>query len=117
MRQFNELSASGFGIVIDDIGTGFASLNQLNRFPISKLKIDRAFVDNLVSDSRDQVIVDTVVRLASGLNVRLVAEGVETRAQLEVLNSLGCESFQGYLFSRPLSSVAFAEKYLSTVKD
>lgn len=94
------LTHMGIQISIDDFGTGYSSLRYLQRLPISELKIDRSFVDDLPDDEGDATIVRMIVAMARQLGLRLVAEGVETRSQVEWLQSVGCESMQGWHFSR-----------------
>lgn len=99
LRRLKEL---GLSLAIDDFGTGYSSLAFLRRFPVDILKVDRTFVDGLGPDPEDSAIVAAVVSLAATLELRTIAEGVETIQQLELLRELGCESAQGFLFSRPL---------------
>ncbi len=99
----------GIGCAIDDFGTGYSSLSELKRFPIHKLKIDRSFVMDVISDPNDAAIVDAIVAMAKALRLTVVAEGVEHRAHLEFLRSLGCHQMQGYFFSRPLSAEKMGE--------
>jgi diguanylate cyclase (GGDEF)-like protein/PAS domain S-box-containing protein len=98
----------GVGIALDDFGTGYSSLSYLKRFPIDSLKIDRSFVSDLATDASDAAIVTTVIGMARNLNLRVVAEGVETEEQLEFLRRHDCDEFQGYLTSRPVDAAAFA---------
>jgi EAL domain-containing protein (putative c-di-GMP-specific phosphodiesterase class I) len=96
------LASLGVGLLLDDFGTGASSLARLKRFPVDTLKIDRAFITGLGGGSEaDDAIVAAVVALAGKLNLRVVAEGVETPEQLDVLRELGCDCIQGYLVSRP----------------
>ena len=102
----HELKRLGVCIVIDDFGIGHSSLNYLKRFPIDGLKIDRAFVQDMMSDTSDAGIVSAVIAMAQALNLRVTAEGVETEQQLAFLESRGCSSIQGYLLSRPVTAEA-----------
>ncbi len=108
-RSLQELRTLGVRIGLDDFGTGFSSLAYLKRFPISFLKIDRSFVDGLGTDENDSAIVRATIALAHGLNLRVVAEGVETEDQLTQLGSLNCDLVQGYLFSKPVDAEQFGK--------
>lgn len=96
------IQACGIQISVDDFGTGYSSLAYLNRLPINTLKIDRSFVSQMTQDSKDFDIVKTIITLAHTLEIDVVAEGIETQAQLNLLRSLSCEYGQGYFFSKPL---------------
>jgi diguanylate cyclase (GGDEF)-like protein len=102
-----QLSAMGVLVSVDDFGTGYSSMSYLRRFPIDKLKIDRVFIDEIVSRPEDASIVRAIVLLAHSLRLKVVAEGVETPAQLDFLKSTGCDEYQGYHFSRPLPAAEF----------
>ncbi len=97
-----QLKALGVGLDIDDFGTGYSSLSRLQRLPVDTLKIDRAFVSRVDSDQDTYEIVRIIVMLAHNLGLTVVAEGVETLAQLDLIRKVGCERAQGYLFSRPV---------------
>jgi diguanylate cyclase (GGDEF)-like protein len=102
VRTLNELNAMGLKLSIDDFGTGYSSLAYLKRFPIDSVKIDRSFVKGLPADAEDAAIVQSVMALARSLDLRVVAEGVETMEQREHLRAAGCDEMQGYLASKPL---------------
>jgi diguanylate cyclase (GGDEF)-like protein len=103
------LSQMGVHISIDDFGTGYSSLSYLRRFPLDKLKIDRSFVRDLMSSRDDASIVKAIISLAHNLRLRVVAEGVETREQLEFLRDLGCDQYQGYYCSPAVPPAKFVE--------
>lgn len=106
IRVLNQLKALGVLLSIDDFGTGFSSLSYLQRFPIDILKIDRSFVSQIEAGSDGLQIVSTIISLAENLGMAVVAEGVETQAQMAQLQLLGCEYCQGYFFSRPVAAAA-----------
>lgn len=103
----NELAAMGFALALDDFGTGYSSLAYLKKFPISTLKIDRAFVIGIPADENDCAIAQAIVTMGKQLRQEIVAEGVETREQMRFLRDLGCDQLQGYLFSPPVTAEAF----------
>ncbi|NNG24795.1 bifunctional diguanylate cyclase/phosphodiesterase [Telluria aromaticivorans] len=100
----HDIRALGVDLAIDDFGTGYSSLAYLKRFPVSRLKVDRAFVRDLDRDEDSAAIALSIINLARGLKLKVVAEGVETQAQLDVLRGMACDEYQGFLFSRPLES-------------
>ncbi|MEI7025117.1 EAL domain-containing protein [Paenibacillus sp. y28] len=99
-----ELSEIGIRISLDDFGTGYSSLSYLKTFPIHKLKIDRSFITDISLNENDQAIVATIISMAQHLNLDVVAEGIETKAQLDILTEKECREIQGYYFSQPLSA-------------
>jgi predicted signal transduction protein with EAL and GGDEF domain len=104
LQQLGHIRDLGVEIGLDDFGTGYASLTHLRRLPLSFVKIDQSFVQRLETDQEDERIVAAVVDLAANLGLRSIAEGVETKDQLDCLRKLGCDQAQGYLFARPLPS-------------
>jgi PAS domain S-box-containing protein len=102
------LKALGIRLAIDDFGTGYSNLNYLKRFPVDKLKLDKSFVDDILVDADDLAISRAVIAMAHGLRLTVVAEGVESAGQLDLLAELGCDVVQGYYFSRPVAPEAFA---------
>ncbi|URI11750.1 bifunctional diguanylate cyclase/phosphodiesterase [Aquincola tertiaricarbonis] len=100
----DQLAAAGVPLSIDDFGTGYSSLGYLRRLPVSELKIDRSFVLDLATSGDACAIVDAVIRMAHALGLTVVAEGVETEAQRRLLNRLGCDQLQGYLYAKPMSA-------------
>ncbi|TVO77804.1 EAL domain-containing protein [Sedimenticola selenatireducens] len=108
-QVLEECHRLGLSIAIDDFGTGYSSLEYLKQLPVNKLKIDRTFIKDLEASTRTQAIVGSVVHLAQGLEMQVVAEGVETPGQLKLLREFDCGYLQGYLFSRPVSAEVAAE--------
>jgi diguanylate cyclase len=102
IQVLSALRECGMAIAVDDFGTGLSSLAYLKRLPIDKFKIDRSFVKELPHQGDDVAIVTAVISMASALGLQVVAEGVETDAQRELLTRLGCDHGQGYFFSRPV---------------
>ncbi len=102
IETLHQLRDFGFSIAIDDFGTGYSSLSYLKKFPITTLKIDQSFIQEIHKDADDRAIVQAVISLAHSLRLKVVAEGIEEKEQLEVLKEQGCDIIQGYFFSRPL---------------
>src|SRR5207253_645704 len=113
LRRIGEL---GVRFAIDDFGTGYSSLAYLRELPIDKLKIDRLFLHAIETNAADQAIVRTIASLAQAVGVGVAAEGLESAAQLDCLLSLGCEQWQGHLFSAPLDAQAFAALFSSALR-
>lgn len=101
------LGAMGISFSLDDFGTGYSSISYLKRLPVSNLKIDRTFVRDITFDGNDRVLVETIVTMAHMLDVYVIAEGVETREQEQILLACGCDCYQGFLFSRPVPASEF----------
>ncbi|HYV10860.1 MAG TPA: EAL domain-containing protein [Pyrinomonadaceae bacterium] len=109
IEKLHELKLMGISVAIDDFGTGYSSLNYLKRFPIDTLKIDKTFVSDVCKDPHDTAIVRAIINLGHALDLTVVAEGVETKEQLQYLSALECDVVQGFLFSKALSAKAFEE--------
>jgi diguanylate cyclase (GGDEF)-like protein len=107
MNMLRTLKQLGIRLAIDDFGTGYSALAYLKRLPVDVLKIDQSFVRALTTDPSDAIITETVIRMAQGLNLTTIAEGVETREQLHLLLSYGCARMQGYLFGKPVPPDVF----------
>ncbi len=108
-RSLAALKEYGFALAVDDFGTGYCSLNYLKRFPLDTLKVDRAFVNDITADTDDAAIVRAIIGLGHNLDLKIVAEGVETFEQLEFLRATGCDLVQGYLMSRAIEARSFAQ--------
>jgi diguanylate cyclase (GGDEF)-like protein len=106
VTTMDQLCALGFSLSIDDFGTGYSSLSQLKRCPIRLLKIDRSFITDVTRDASDQAITGAIIALSHKLGIKVLAEGVETEDQLELLRQSGCDAIQGYLLSKPLPAFA-----------
>jgi predicted signal transduction protein with EAL and GGDEF domain len=115
LHVLRRLKALGIRIAMDDFGTGYSSLNYLQSFPFDKLKIDRSFIQNVDHNAHSRAIVRAVVGLGHALKLPVVAEGVETEAQLNVLRTEACEQVQGYLTGRPQPISAFADMLYADV--
>ena len=108
VATLDALDQMGVRLSIDDFGTGYSSLSYLKRFPIDTLKVDRSFVRDIPGDADDMLITTGIIGLAHSLGIQVVAEGVETSAQLSFLRAQNCDAMQGYYFSKPLPAPAFA---------
>ena len=113
MEVLNTLHREGISISLDDFGTGYSSLSYLKDFPIDYLKIDKAFIDDF-DHERGRIFIETIVKMGQTLNMKVIAEGVETQEQLEYLKSIACDQYQGYLCSRPMNVKDFEDFYLKS---
>ena len=109
IKIMTDLRDKGMHLAIDDFGTGYASLAQLKNFPINTLKIDKAFIDDITTVEQDANVVKAILSLAENLHLNTVAEGVEHSEQVELLQLMGCESIQGYIYSRAVTESEFAD--------
>jgi EAL domain-containing protein (putative c-di-GMP-specific phosphodiesterase class I) len=109
IEKLHELKLMGIKVAVDDFGTGYSSLNYLKRFPIDTLKIDKTFVSDVCRDPHDTAIVRAIINLGHALDLTVIAEGVETKEQLQYLSALECDVVQGFLFSKALPATAFEE--------
>src|SRR5690606_42131767 len=105
-RLLRAISQLGIGIAIDDFGTGHSSLAKLKTFPLNTLKIDKSFIRGIETDEEDRVLTETIIRMGKSLGLEVVAEGVETAGQLQLLAAQGCDVVQGYYFSKPFPAAA-----------
>lgn len=106
-KWIESLRAEGLRVYLDDFGTGYSSLSYLKRFPLDTVKIDKSFIHDMAEDNSDRALVEAIVTMARSLDLRVVAEGIETQAQLDILRSMGCGYGQGYFFSRPARADEF----------
>lgn len=111
LPQLEAIRATGVQLAFDDFGTGYASLNVLNRYPITRIKIDRSFIEEIVDPDRDYPVVSTLIDLSRRLGLKIIAEGVETGVQKSFLAAAGCQEGQGYLFGRPVPADVFEDKF------
>jgi EAL domain-containing protein (putative c-di-GMP-specific phosphodiesterase class I) len=107
IAKMTALKARGIGFSLDDFGTGFSSLSYLRRLPLDLLKIDQSFVRSMLNSPKEAAIAHTVVSLGRDLGLAVIAEGVETQEQRQFLHGLGCETYQGFLFSKAVPIAEF----------
>lgn len=117
IEVIDRLRKKGYEIEMDDFGTGYSSLNMLSSMPIDILKMDRAFIQNIEHDAKEIKLVEMILGIAEDMNVPVVAEGVETEKQLQLLKEMGCALVQGYYFSRPIPTDEFEKKLLDEMND
>ncbi len=109
LDHMNDLRSIGVRLAIDDFGAGYSALSYLNKFPVQKLKLDKSFVQNIDGTADETVVTQTVVNLAHRLDMTVIAEGVETADQFDIVSALGCDICQGYLFSAPMAAPALPD--------
>ncbi len=109
IEKMEALKKLGIELSIDDFGTGYSSLAYLKKMPLDILKIDQSFVRDIETDVNDAAIVDTIISMATHLDLKVIAEGVETRFELDFLEDKGCPLYQGYYFSKPLPNEQFID--------
>jgi EAL domain-containing protein (putative c-di-GMP-specific phosphodiesterase class I) len=114
ISSMNLLKDMGICFSLDDFGTGYSSLQYLKRLPLTQLKIDQSFVRDINVDISDRAIVHTIIAMAKSLNLEVIAEGVETKEQRELLFSLGCTNYQGYFFGKPVPIEKFEESLMKS---
>jgi diguanylate cyclase (GGDEF)-like protein/PAS domain S-box-containing protein len=117
IMELTDLRMRGIRLSIDDFGTGYSSLSYLNRFPVDQLKIDRSFIFRLAGDNEPVMIVDAVIALGRSMDLEVIAEGIESRQQMQILDKRGCQLGQGFLFSRPVPESELREKFLVALHD
>lgn len=117
LNEFREL---GITIAIDDFGTGYSSLSYLNTLPIDKLKIDKSFIDNILTDEGSKSICKAIIAMGKSLDLKTIAEGIETKEQMDLVGSLGCDEIQGYYFAKPMDMQAlrkFIHEYTNSIQE
>jgi diguanylate cyclase (GGDEF)-like protein/PAS domain S-box-containing protein len=114
IKLLTEIRDLGINIALDDFGTGYSSLSYLKQLPINTLKIDKSFIDNISTNKREKAIVDGIIQLAQKIGLDVIAEGVESKDQIQLLKAMGCNQIQGYYFSKPLPANEIEDKFLKT---
>jgi diguanylate cyclase (GGDEF)-like protein len=115
IRILDNINRLGVHFAMDDFGTGYSSLSYLRQFPIGKLKIDRSFVNDITDNPDDEAIIRAIIAMGKTLKLKVIAEGVENHQQLVLLQPIGCDSYQGFFFSKPLSATEFYKKYIHPI--
>lgn len=106
------LKTHGFKISMDDFGTGYSSLNYLKSLPIDIIKIDKSFIDSINLDEKDKVLLKNIINIAHDFHLDVIAEGIENSEQLEILNEMQCDMYQGYYFGKPVDKNKFEKLYM-----
>jgi len=114
VKLLTGIRALDVNIALDDFGTGYSSLSYLKQLPINTLKIDKSFIDNIVTNEREKAIVDGIIQLAQKIDLDVIAEGAESKEQIGLLKKMGCNQIQSYYFSKPLPASEIEEKFLKT---
>jgi len=109
ISKMQQLKSLGVSFSLDDFGTGYSSLSYLKKLPIDQLKIDRSFVKDISVDENDVAIIETIIAMGNHLGLDVIAEGVETQQEIELLHIRGCQSYQGYFFSQAIKAKEFEE--------
>lgn len=112
LSKLSQLKELGVEISIDDFGTGYSSMSYLSRYPIDTLKIDISFVRELTNNIENEAIVTAIIAMAHSLNLKVIAEGIETEEQLQTLSEKKCDFGQGYLIGKPMDASSFEEKFI-----
>src|SRR5581483_12010725 len=107
LETLTGLKRLGVWLAIDDFGTGYSSLSHVKRFPIDVIKVDRSFIRDIPADTEDKALTEAIIRMAKSLRLTVVAEGVETKEQIDFLKQHACDEFQGYYFSKPIPADEF----------
>ena len=102
VRTLTRLKEMGVALAVDDFGTGYSSLNYLRRFPLDRLKVDKSFIRDMEVDAADRTITEAIIGLGKSLGLRVIAEGVETRAEMSLLRERECEDVQGFIYAEPM---------------
>ena len=110
LEQFKRM---GIKISLDDFGTGYSSLNYVNKLPIDKIKIDKSLIMNLETNYKNLTIIKSIINMGHSLDIKIVAEGIETKEQLRILNELKCDFIQGYLIGKPMEASDFEHKFIN----
>ena len=115
-QEITKLQEAGFIVEMDDFGSGYSSLNTLKDIDVDILKIDMGFIRETSNGEKAKIILDAIVKMAKKLQMPVITEGVETAEQVHTLTKMGCDMFQGYYFSKPISVAAFEKEYLDKQK-
>jgi EAL domain-containing protein (putative c-di-GMP-specific phosphodiesterase class I) len=110
IQILNDLKKMGVSLSLDDFGTGFCSLSYLKYFPVDRLKVDRAFIKNILEDASDRAIAASVITLGNKLQIEVLAEGVDSKEKIDLLNQYGCHLFQGFYYAKPLLAGEFSKQ-------